>query len=405
MEQSRHWRMFDNTFPNLTSSFDKTHGIGLGIGDTPTAMETQDKEEASEVEKEAPENDDDIGSNPNAKGIRDTATKMENEDETEKEASVPNDEQKAEAEKKFPEKDEDSGSKPGKTYSEDMSKDGFETDCRLNINPSSNIDLLKRGQSLKDEGKMDIIERDNTSDSELEVRSNPISDDLSKPDIIHSKCKPEVENDTVENEQAFDSEEGLRLNTISNVLSNPVSINSDATIGIKEESHFEDFENKFQDVTKEVEKIQMEMNDLKKEYKGKKKDLKQKFKEKKKEASRIQSEHLKTNREQAYNFGLSQTVLNKCFSSRTTMFIIIMINIVLATFNTVSDISVFSLLYSQGFLGHAWLVLGNKLPRFYKNITNICSGVDYAPGLLTALHHLSNRKEVDTEIVKHITFH
>ena len=137
-------------------------------------------------------------------------------------------------------------------------------------------------------------------------------------------------------------------------------MNSEDEIGIKEESPSKEFEKKMHDVTKETEKIQIEMNDLKKEYKGKKRDMKQKIKEKKKEASQIQSDHLKTNREQAYNFGKFQTVLNKCFSSRTTMFIIIIINIVLATVNTVSDLSVFSVLYSQGFLGHAYMVLGNK---------------------------------------------
>ena len=83
------------------------------------------------------------------------------------------------------------------------------------------------------------------------------------------------------------------------------------------------------------------------------------IKEKKKEEYGIYSEILKANRETAYDFGFSQKVFNICFGSNT-IYIIIVMNIFLSTLNTLSDISVFNLLFGQGFLGQAYTVLGNK---------------------------------------------
>ena len=117
------------------------------------------------------------------------------------------------------------------------------------------------------------------------------------------------------------------------------------------ESSDNDLETRRKTIRTEIEHLQTK----KEELQTKSKQLKKEIKEKKKEESEI----LKATREMAYDFGCSQKVFNICFGSNT-IYIIIVMNIFLSTLNTLSDLSVFNLLFGQGFLGQAYTVLGNK---------------------------------------------
>ena len=131
------------------------------------------------------------------------------------------------------------------------------------------------------------------------------------------------------------------------------------------ESSDNDLETRRKTIRTEIEHLQTKKEELqtkkeelqtkKEELQTKSKQLKKEIKEKKKEESEI----LKATREMAYDFGCSQKVFNICFGSNT-IYIIIVMNIFLSTLNTLSDLSVFNLLFGQGFLGQAYTVLGNK---------------------------------------------
>ena len=198
----------------------------------------------------------------------------------------------------------------------------------------SNQDIV----NLKGQSNQDI-----TNSEEEKRHIGPLNQGIVSSDVEEIQSQNHI---SLSNENMIDSNGENYSSPIPLVIldqDNQGSINSDGP-----ESTDNDLEARRKTVRTEIEDLQTKSKQLKKE-----------IKEKKNEEYEIYSEILKSNRETAYDFGFSQKVFNCCFGSNT-IYIIIVMNIFLSTLNTLSDLSVFNLLFRQGFLGQAYTVLGNK---------------------------------------------
>ena len=140
-----------------------------------------------------------------------------------------------------------------------------------------------------------------------------------------------------------------KCNAEEEEVSNSESNSKDQGLINEENKPTKDLKMNLNKVTTEIEKIQKTIEDAKKELKGKKK-----------EAREIQAMNLETERERGYDFGLLQKIFTLCKCGTNTIYIFIIFNIVFSTLNSTSDVSVVSLLYRQGFQGHAYRILGNE---------------------------------------------